>query len=152
MMQDPITHLAALARKHKIGMHVDCCLGSFLMPFLSRAGLGDGVEKFDFSVPGVTSISCDVVSIAGRFATIADEQHKYAFCPKGRDSRYIRYVHRSLTGVSVIMYHSAELRRHQYYVITDWPGGVYASPSLAGSRPGALLAGSWAVMNHIGAK
>ena len=50
------------------------------------------------------------------------------------------------------MYHTAELRRHQYYVITDWPGGVYASPSLAGSRPGALLAGSWAVMNHIGAK
>ena len=33
------------------------------MPFLKRAGLDDGVEKFDFSVPGVTSISCDVVSL-----------------------------------------------------------------------------------------
>lgn len=32
------------------------------MPFLERAGLGDGVEPFDFRVPGVTSISCDTVS------------------------------------------------------------------------------------------
>ena len=32
------------------------------MPFLNRAGLGDGVDKFDFSVPGVTSISCDIAS------------------------------------------------------------------------------------------
>jgi hypothetical protein len=37
-------------------------LGSFLMPFLERAGFGDGVELFDFRVPGVTSISCDTVS------------------------------------------------------------------------------------------
>ena len=32
------------------------------------------------------------------------------------------------------MYKNAELRRHQYYVNPDWVGGVYASPSLAGSR------------------
>jgi len=62
-LQDPIPHLAALAKKAKIGMHVDYCLGSFIMPFLDRAGLGDGIEKFDFSVPGVTSISCDIVSV-----------------------------------------------------------------------------------------
>ena len=31
------------------------------MPFLERAGLGDGMEKFDFGVDGVTSISCDIV-------------------------------------------------------------------------------------------
>lgn len=62
ILQDPIPHLANLAKKANIGMHVDCCLGSFIMPFLARAGLADGVEKFDFSVPGVTSISCDIVS------------------------------------------------------------------------------------------
>lgn len=83
---------------------------------------------------------------------VAHMQHKYAFCPKGMLTESVGSSGRSLAGVSVIMYHTAELRRHQYYVITDWPGGVYASPSLAGSRPGALLAGSWAVMNHIGAK
>lgn len=60
--QDPIPQLGALARKYNIGLHVDCCLGSFLMPFLKAAGLDAGVPKFDFSVPGVTSISCDIVS------------------------------------------------------------------------------------------
>lgn len=55
-------------------------------------------------------------------------------------------------GSSVIMYHKPELRAFQYYIMTDWNGGVYASPSMAGSRPGAILAGAWAVMNHIGAE
>lgn len=61
-LQDPIPQLGALARKYNIGLHVDCCLGSFLMPFLKASGLDSGVPKFDFSVPGVTSISCDIVS------------------------------------------------------------------------------------------
>jgi sphinganine-1-phosphate aldolase len=54
---DPITDLAKLARKHKLGLHVDCCLGSFLMPFLKR--VDRDLPEFDFSVDGVTSISCD---------------------------------------------------------------------------------------------
>jgi glutamate/tyrosine decarboxylase-like PLP-dependent enzyme len=52
-----IASLAALAKKYKIGMHVDACLGSFLVPFLERAGFP--VPPFDFRVEGVTSISCD---------------------------------------------------------------------------------------------
>jgi sphinganine-1-phosphate aldolase len=48
------------------------------------------------------------------------------------------------------MYRSPELRRYQYYVQPDWPGGVYASPTIAGSRPGALIAGAWAAMQYIG--
>ncbi|AAW44943.1 sphinganine-1-phosphate aldolase, putative [Cryptococcus deneoformans JEC21] len=119
---DPIPELGALAKRRNVGLHVDCCLGSFIMPFLEKAGFSEGIDPFDFRVPGVTSISCDT--------------HKYAFCPKG---------------TSVIMYRSSELRRFQYYVITDWAGGVYASPSMAGSRPGSVLAGAWAVLNHIGA-
>ncbi|KAK8861729.1 hypothetical protein IAR55_002552 [Kwoniella newhampshirensis] len=118
---DDIPALGALAKRYNVGLHVDCCLGSFIMPFLDKAGFGEGVQPFDFRVDGVTSISCDT--------------HKYAFCPKGS---------------SVIMYRSAELRRYQYYVITDWAGGVYASPSMAGSRPGSVLAGAWAVLNYIG--
>ncbi|KAF8187467.1 pyridoxal phosphate-dependent transferase [Pholiota molesta] len=126
--QDNIEELSILAKKYKIGLHVDCCLGSFIVPFLEPAGLAQGDSKgryklqpFDFTVDGVTSISCDT--------------HKYGFAPKG---------------TSVIMYRTAELRQYQYYVNPTWPGGVYASPSLSGSRPGALIAGCWAVMQHVG--
>lgn len=118
--QDDIMALGALAQKHNVGLHVDCCLGSFIMPFIDEAGLGP-VQPFDFRVQGVTSVSCDT--------------HKYGFAPKGN---------------SVIMYRSAELRRYQYYVNPEWVGGVYASPSIAGSRPGALLAGTWAAMHYMG--
>ncbi|KAI5116500.1 hypothetical protein M0805_009925 [Coniferiporia weirii] len=116
---DDITALSALAKKHNVGLHVDCCLGSFIVPFLERAGYP--CDVFDFRLEGVTSISCDT--------------HKYGFAPKGS---------------SVVMYRNAELRRHQYYITTGWPGGVYGSPSLAGSRPGALIAGTWAAMQYMG--
>ncbi|KAF7376459.1 Sphinganine-1-phosphate aldolase [Mycena sanguinolenta] len=125
--QDDIEALGKLAAKYKIGLHVDCCLGSFIVPYLEKAGLSEGVNgkyklsPFDFRVPGVTAISCDT--------------HKYGFSPKG---------------TSVIMYRDAELRRYQYYVNPDWSGGVYASPSLSGSRPGALIAGTWAAMQYMG--
>ncbi|KZT71772.1 PLP-dependent transferase [Daedalea quercina L-15889] len=117
---DDIIALGNLADRHNIGLHVDCCLGSFIVPFIEEAGLGP-FPPFDFRVRGVTSISCDT--------------HKYGFAPKGN---------------SVIMYRNAELRKYQYYVNPDWVGGVYASPSIAGSRPGALLAGTWAAMHYMG--
>lgn len=50
----------------------------------------------------------------------------------------------------MIMYRDASLRRYQYYVNPDWTGGVYASPSLSGSRPGSLIAGTWAALHYIG--
>ena len=54
---DDISALGKLAQRYKIGLHVDCCLGSFIVPFLEEAGFP--VDLFDFRVPGVTSISCD---------------------------------------------------------------------------------------------
>ncbi|KAF8913675.1 pyridoxal phosphate-dependent transferase [Mucidula mucida] len=125
--QDDIVALGALAAAHNIGLHVDCCLGSFIVPYLEKAGLAEGSNgkykliPFDFRVNGVTAISCDT--------------HKYGFAPKG---------------TSVIMYRDASLREHQYYVYPDWMGGVYGSPSLSGSRPGALIAGAWAAMQYMG--
>ncbi|GAA6064716.1 hypothetical protein JCM10212_000830 [Sporobolomyces blumeae] len=116
---DDITALSKLAIKHRLGLHVDCCLGSFLVPFMERAGFP--MDPFDFRVPGVTSISCDT--------------HKYGFAAKG---------------TSVIMYRSKAIRKYQYSVITTWPGGVYASPTIAGSRPGALLAAAWASLLYVG--
>ena len=83
--------------------------------------LGYPVPPFDFRLPGVTSISADT--------------HKFGYAPKGS---------------SVILYRGPELRRHQYYATTDWPGGLYFSPTFAGSRPGALGAAAWAAMVSIG--
>lgn len=66
-VMDDIESIAKLARKYRIPMHVDACLGGFLIVFMKRAGYA--LPKFDFSVKGVTSISCD--------------PHKYGFTPKG---------------------------------------------------------------------
>jgi glutamate/tyrosine decarboxylase-like PLP-dependent enzyme len=73
--------------------------------------LGYPVPDFDLSVPGVTSLSADL--------------HKYGYAAKG---------------ASVILYRDRALRRHQFHVYTDWPGGIYASPGIAGTRPGGALA------------
>ena len=116
---DDISALSRLAVKRSLPLHVDCCLGSFMVPFLARAGFP--TEPFDFSLRGVTSISCDT--------------HKYGFAPKGN---------------STVLYRNSTLRSYQYYVSPDWTGGVYASPGLAGSRPGALIAGCWASMMSQG--
>lgn len=116
---DDIPALSRLAVKYKLPLHVDCCLGSFIIAFLEKSGFPS--PDFDFRVPGVTSISVDT--------------HKYGFAPKGN---------------SVVLYRTRELRRYQYYVCPDWSGGVYASPSIAGSRPGALIAGCWASLMRLG--
>jgi sphinganine-1-phosphate aldolase len=116
---DPIEEIGALALKHDIPMHVDSCLGSFLVPYLDRAGYP--TKPFDFRVPGVTSISADT--------------HKFGYAPKGS---------------SIVMYSSKALREYQFFCVTEWPGGVYASPSIFGSRPGALVAGTWAVLMNMG--
>ncbi|KAH0544843.1 hypothetical protein FGG08_001072 [Glutinoglossum americanum] len=116
---DDIAALSRLAVRKKVPLHVDCCLGSFLMPFLEKAGFV--TDSFDFRLQGVTSISCDT--------------HKYGFAPKGN---------------SVLLYRTKDLRAYQYFISPDWSGGVYASPSIAGSRPGALIAGCWASMMSQG--
>eukprot|EP01134_Creolimax_fragrantissima_P007021 CFRG7021T1 len=116
---DDIEGIAKLARKNNIGMHVDCCLGGFVVPFMDKAGFP--VQPFDFRVEGVTSMSVDT--------------HKYGYTPKG---------------TSVVLYHSTELRHYQYFVQDSWPGGIYATPTQAGSRPGALAATTWATMMHFG--
>ena len=116
---DDITQLASLALKRNIYCHVDCCLGSFMLPFMEK--LGYSIPPYDFRIPGVTSLSCDT--------------HKYGLAPKGS---------------SVILYKSSELRSYQYYITTDWSGGVYATPLLGGSRPGALISGCWAALLSLG--
>ncbi|MCZ7527324.1 MAG: aminotransferase class V-fold PLP-dependent enzyme [Acidimicrobiia bacterium] len=83
--------------------------------------LGYPVPPFDFRLPGVTSMSADT--------------HKFGYAAKG---------------TSVVLYRDQDLRHHQYYKKAGWPGGLYLSPTLAGSRPGALSAVCWATMVTIG--
>lgn len=83
--------------------------------------LGYPIPPFDFSVQGVTSISVDV--------------HKYGLAPKG---------------TSVVLYRNREIRKHQFVAVTEWTGGLYVSPTVAGSRPGSLIAGAWAAMMALG--
>jgi sphinganine-1-phosphate aldolase len=83
--------------------------------------LGYPVPEFDFRCEGVTSISADT--------------HKYGYAAKG---------------TSVLLYRTKALRSHQWFTLTDWPGGIYFSPTFAGSRPGGLSAACWASMQAIG--
>lgn len=85
--------------------------------------LGYPVPKFDFRLKGVTSMSCDT--------------HKYGYAAKG---------------TSVVLYRGRELRHYQYYIATDWCGGLYLSPTLTGSRPGGLSAAAWAALISMGEK
>jgi sphinganine-1-phosphate aldolase len=83
--------------------------------------LGRPVPPFDFRVAGVTSVSADL--------------HKYGFAAKG---------------ASVVLYRGAALRRHQFQVETGWPGGIWLSPTIAGTRPGGAIAGAWATLRAFG--
>ena len=83
--------------------------------------LGYPVPPFDFRVPGITSISADA--------------HKFGYGAKGS---------------SVLLYRNMNYLKHQFYVATDWPGGIYASPTLLGSRPGGAIAATWSAMQGLG--
>jgi len=116
---DPISEIAALAKRKGLLCHVDACVGGFFLPFLKQ--LNPGLPKFDFQVEGVTSISADI--------------HKYGYAAKG---------------ASVVLYKDAALRKMQFYVYTEWSGGIYGSPAISGTRPGGAIAGAWAAIKHIG--
>ena len=83
--------------------------------------LGHRIPQWDFRVPGVTSISCDT--------------HKFGYAAKG---------------TSTLLWRDPEWRAHQYYTTADWPGGLYWSPTFAGSRPGGLGAQAWAALMSVG--
>ncbi|XP_041011914.1 sphingosine-1-phosphate lyase isoform X1 [Juglans microcarpa x Juglans regia] len=116
---DPVQELGELATSFGICLHVDLCLGGFVLPFARK--LGYPIPPFDFSVRGVTSISVDV--------------HKYGLAPKG---------------TSVVLYRNHDIRKHQFVAVTEWSGGLYVSPTIAGSRPGGLIAGAWAALLSLG--
>lgn len=43
--------MGRIALNKKVGLHVDCCLGSFVIPFLKE--FGQDIPEFDFRVKGM---------------------------------------------------------------------------------------------------
>lgn len=116
---DPIADMGAICAEAGVPLHVDACVGGFILPFMEMNGVD--LPGWDFRVPGVTSISADL--------------HKYGYASKG---------------ASTILYRDLDLLKHQMFVCQDWPGGVFASPALLGTRPGGAYAAAWAVMQKLG--
>jgi len=116
---DPIEEMGALAQKHNIPMHVDACVGGFILPFMEMNGVD--IPKWDYQVPGVTSISADI--------------HKYGYAAKG---------------ASTITYRNLDYLKYQMFVQPNWSGGVFASSALLGTRPGGAYAAAWATLQYFG--
>ena len=120
-MVDPIEELAPLAAERDIGFHVDACVGGFFLPFAEK--LGRPIPRFDFRVPGVTTISADL--------------HKFGYTAKG---------------ASLIMSRDRDVFDSQPFRFGGGsrPADWYVTPSMTGTRPGGAIAAAWAVMTYLG--
>jgi glutamate/tyrosine decarboxylase-like PLP-dependent enzyme len=116
---DPIAEIGKIAQNHNLLFHVDGCVGGVHLSFMRK--LGYAIPDFDFSVPGVTSISTDL--------------HKYGYAAKG---------------CSVIMYRSKEIRKYQIFACTDTTAYTLINPTVLSTKGGGPYAGAWAVLNFLG--
>ncbi|MEM9545072.1 MAG: aspartate aminotransferase family protein [Bacteroidota bacterium] len=120
-VMDPIEDIAALARRRDLLFHVDACVGGMYLPFAKRAGFE--VPPFDFSVPGVTSISMDF--------------HKYGYTAKG---------------ASCILHKHKDIRKFQIYTCSQWSGYSVVNATVLSSKTGGSLAACWANLHYLGSK
>ncbi|MDW7739098.1 MAG: aminotransferase class V-fold PLP-dependent enzyme [Bacillota bacterium] len=116
---DPISEMASLASEKNILFHVDGCVGGIYLSVLRR--MGEEVRDFDFSVPGVTSISADL--------------HKYGYTPKN---------------ASVVLYRNRELRKYAWFVSSGTTLYFLINPTTQSSRTGGPIAAAYAVMRYLG--
>jgi len=116
---DPIGDLGVVAQQRGLWLHVDSCVGGLLAPFVRR--LGYPIPDFDFSVPGVTSMSADL--------------HKHGYTAKG---------------ASTVLHRNADYFRYQGFEFNEWPRGRHQSTTIVGTRSGGAVAAAWAVMNYLG--
>jgi sphinganine-1-phosphate aldolase len=116
---DDIVGIGKVGAKRGITVHVDACLGGYVLAFAEEAGFDR--PKFHFGMDGITSMSVDT--------------HKYGMAHKG---------------TSVVLYRNKDIRKYQFTKVTDWSGGVYISPTMAGSRSGGVIAAGWASILSIG--
>ena len=116
---DPIDEIGALAQEMCLLFHVDGCVGGIHLSFMRK--LGYDVRDFDFSVPGVTSISVDL--------------HKYGYAAKG---------------ASCVMYRNKEIRKYQLFACTDTTGYTLINTTVTSSKSGGPMAGAWAILTYLG--
>lgn len=116
---DPVAEIAAVAAAAGVACHVDACVGGWLLPWLREAGAE--VPPFDLSVPGVTSLSCDL--------------HKFGYAPKG---------------ASVVLFADPATRRRAYFASAAWPGYPVINATVQSSRSAGPLAGAWATLRALG--
>jgi sphinganine-1-phosphate aldolase len=116
---DRIADMAGAAAERGILFHVDGCVGGLYLSFMRR--MGEPVRDFDFSVPGVTSISADM--------------HKYGYAPKN---------------ASVLLYRSRELREHAIFTCSATTEYAVINPTVLSSKSAGPIAASWAVLRHLG--
>ncbi|HVA86796.1 MAG TPA: pyridoxal-dependent decarboxylase [Candidatus Saccharimonadales bacterium] len=120
-MVDPIEALAPIALDRNINFHVDSCIGGYFLPFAEK--LGYPIPKFDFRVPGVTTISADL--------------HKFGYTAKG---------------ASTILSRDPGVFSYQVFRFgaPHRPDDWYVTPSMTGTRPGGAIAAAWAVLQYLG--
>ena len=116
---DPIEALGALAERRGVWLHVDACVGGYLAPFVKM--IGRDIPAFDFSVPGVSSISADL--------------HKFGFAPKP---------------ASTVFYRTPDKAEFNSFDFSDWPNGRFLTPTIVGTRPAGGVAASWATFEFLG--
>lgn len=116
---DPIAEIGKVAQKHNLLFHVDGCVGGVHLSFMRK--LGYEIPDFDFTVPGVTSISTDL--------------HKYGYAAKG---------------CSVIMYRNKDIRKYQIFACTDTTAYTLINPTVLSTKSGGPYAGAWAALNFLG--
>ncbi len=116
---DPIEEIARIAKERDLLFHVDACVGGLHLSFMRK--LGYDVPDFDFTVPGVTSISTDL--------------HKYGYAAKG---------------CSAVMYRGKDIRKYQIFACTETTGYTLINPTMLSSKTGGPMAGAWAILNFLG--
>ncbi len=116
---DPIAEIGEIAQEKGLLFHVDGCVGGIHLSFMRK--LGYDVPDFDFTVPGVTSISVDV--------------HKYGYAAKG---------------ASCILYRSKDIRKYQIFACTDTTAYTLINPTVLSTKSGGPMAGAWAILNYLG--
>jgi len=116
---DPIDELSELALEKGLYLHVDAAFGGFVLPFLKD--LGHNVPGFDFSLPGVCSMTID--------------PHKMGLAP---------------IPAGGILFRNAKLRKKISWNIPYLSGGKTEHATVVGTRSGASAIAVWTVMRHLG--
>lgn len=116
---DPIAELAEIAVDRNLYLHVDAAFGGFVLPFLKE--IGSDVPEFDFSLPGVSSITMD--------------PHKMGLAP---------------IPAGGILFQDEATIKHVCKRVPYLAGGETEQTTLLGTRSGASAVAVWALLKHLG--